>query len=206
MAKRLALVIALLFLPVLAKADSFVSVVINPVQLSLSTEFIGASFVWDTTTGALSDFSVTSTGPLNFSFSNVPTFELVQNQMIKELDFHSALNNETVRLEYVDDFYHLYTQLVFGGNPPPILSSTPGTYFTYIEAEGLLTGFDIANQVGTATVTSLGDGDHDGDDPISAPEPGSLLNLVIGLGGLVLACVIGGRRRVTNHSTVLANF
>ena len=127
MAKRLALVIALLFLPVLAKADSFVSVVINPVQLSLSTEFIGASFVWDTTTGALSDFSVTSTGPLNFSFSNVPTFELVQNQMIKELDFHSALNNETVRLEYVDDFYHLYTQLVFGGNPPPILSSTPGT-------------------------------------------------------------------------------
>jgi hypothetical protein len=69
-----------------------------------------------------------------------------------------------------------------------------------------LTGFDIANQVGTATVTSLGDGDHDGDDPISAPEPGSLLNLVIGLGGLVLAGVVGGRRRVISHSTVLANF
>jgi PEP-CTERM motif len=187
MAKRLALVIAVLFLPALAKADSFVSVVINPVQLSLSGEYLGASFVWDTTTQALSDFSVTSTGPLNFAFSNTPTVEWVQNQTIMELVFHSSLNNETVRLEYFDDFYHLYASIVFGSNPPPILSSTPGTYFTYVEAEGFLTGFDIANQVGSATVTSLGDGDHDGDDPVSAPEPGSLLMLGAGIASVALA-------------------
>ncbi len=187
MAKRLALVIAVLFLPSLAKADSFVSVVINPVQLSLSGEYLGASFVWDTTTQALSDFSVTSTGPLNFAFSNIPTLEWVQNQTIMELVFHSSLNNETVRLEYFDDYYHLYTSLAFGSNPPPILSSTPGTYFTYVEAEGFWTGFDIANQVGSATVTSLGDGDHDGDDPVSAPEPGSLLMLGAGIASVALA-------------------
>src|ERR1700719_4590133 len=34
----------------------------------------------------------------------------------------------------------------------------------------------------TATVTSLGDGDHDGDDPVSTPEPSSLISLSAGCG------------------------
>jgi hypothetical protein len=39
----------------------------------------------------------------------------------------------------------------------------------------------------TSTVTSLGDGDHDGDDPVSTPEPSSLISLLAGLAAMTLA-------------------
>jgi len=188
MLKRLAFIVAILFLPALARADSFVSVVLSPIQLGGNpADTMGAAFIWDTTTAQLSDFTVTTTGP---DFSFVPAGYAVQGQSIKELDFFSAKNNELFRLEYVDDYFHLYYSLVFGNNPPPILSSTPGTYFTYNEAEGFLTGFDINNQVGSATVTSLGGGDHDGDDPVSTPEPGSLLLLGLGITALAAATYV----------------
>jgi len=39
----------------------------------------------------------------------------------------------------------------------------------------------------TATVTSLGDGDHDGDDLVSTPEPSSLISLLAGLATMAFA-------------------
>jgi hypothetical protein len=199
MAKRLTLIALLFFIPALAKADSYVSVTLSAVNVNvLSPDTIGASFIWDTTTAQLSDFTVTSTGP-DFSFA--PSGYTVQGQVIKEVDFFSTKNNQRFRLEYVDDFFHA----VYEGRTAPVLSSAPGTYVTFNEAEGFLTGFDIGWEFGTATVTSLGNSDHDGDDPVSAAEPASLLNLAVGLGGLGLTCLIGGRRRITGYSAATAN-
>jgi len=181
-------VIAVLFLvPTLVRADSYVSVVLNPVNVnSNSPDTIAASFVWDTTTARLSDFTVTSTGP-DFSFA--PVGYTVQGQAIEEVDFFSTKNNQRFRLEYVDDFFHAVYQ--FG--TAPVLSSTPGTYVTFNEAEGFITGFDIGWEFGTATVTSLGNSDHDGDDPISTPEPGSLRLLGVGTSALALAFSLRNR-------------
>jgi hypothetical protein len=39
-------------------------------------------------------------------------------------------------------------------------------------------------------VTSLGDGDHDGDDPVSTPEPSSLTSLLAGLAALALVIYV----------------
>jgi hypothetical protein len=72
---------------------------------------------------------------------------------------------------------------------------TPGTYFTELNFKCDLAScvaiddlhhsvFDTA--IVTSFVTSLGDGDHDGDDPVGAPEPGTLVLVSAGLLGLVL--------------------
>jgi hypothetical protein len=52
MLKRLAFIVAMLFIPALAKADSFLSVVITSDNLGMQLpgENITDSFVWDTTT------------------------------------------------------------------------------------------------------------------------------------------------------------
>jgi hypothetical protein len=63
MAKHLALIVAMLFIPVLAKADSFVSVVMNPQVFDVNGgETVGATFIWDTTTDTLSNITLTATG------------------------------------------------------------------------------------------------------------------------------------------------
>jgi hypothetical protein len=66
MLKRLALLGLLLLIPTLASADNYVSVVMDPFTFELqfragdATEVLGASYVWDTTTGGLSDFSLSA--------------------------------------------------------------------------------------------------------------------------------------------------
>lgn len=70
MLKRLAFIVAMLFIPALAKADSFVSVVITSDNLGvqLPGEDISVTFVWDTISGILSDFnlSMPSNAPSTF--------------------------------------------------------------------------------------------------------------------------------------------
>jgi hypothetical protein len=63
MAKHLALIVAMLFIPALAKADSFVSVNMLPEVFHVAgEETVGATFIWDTTTNQLSDITLTATG------------------------------------------------------------------------------------------------------------------------------------------------
>lgn len=61
-------VIILLFAASAARADSFVQVVLEPATFpnvdTMGDETIGASFVWQTTTQVLSDFTVTANGPI----------------------------------------------------------------------------------------------------------------------------------------------
>jgi len=74
----------------------------------------------------------------------------------------------------------------------PFLTSTPGIYLTdlfltcpkcAVHGVGSIDG----NGPGRAIVTSLGDGDHDGDDPVSTPEPSSLVSLLAGLATMAFA-------------------
>jgi len=51
MLKRLALIVAILFIPALAKADSFLSVVMEPEVFHVAgDETVGVTFTWDITT------------------------------------------------------------------------------------------------------------------------------------------------------------
>lgn len=191
MAKRLALIVAMLFIPALAKADSFVQVVLNPASPlpdnGASGIIASASFEWDTTTNVLSDFTVHVTGPWT-AFSNNASWAMNNDPQhagpsaISFVTFTDVKDGETFSLDYHDDYYDA---IFLGGGHLP-LTSTPGTYETFLALEGTWTGNGWRN-FGTATVTSLGDGDHDGDDPVSTPEPGSLLMLLAGLAALALA-------------------
>lgn len=211
MAKRLALLALLFFIPALAKADSFVSVSLNPVEFwsanatnvppqFIGPEIVGVTFVWDTTTSVISDIAITSTGAFHASPSNPTT--------LTDFTGHGMGSGNLLVLGLVTDFGGTATyQLNYGfhgGLVGEQLGSTPGTYPTDLGLFcGCLMGDNFA--IGTATVTSLGDGDRDGDDPVSSPEPGSLLNLVVGLGVLGLTCLIGGKRHMADHSAVTAS-
>src|ERR1700730_16359217 len=76
MAKRLALVLALLFLPALAMADTIDTVSLAPTTFNLGPllnpnsmtpppmfETVSLSFTWDITTNVLSNMVLTATGP-----------------------------------------------------------------------------------------------------------------------------------------------
>jgi hypothetical protein len=80
--KRVLIILVLCLIPALARADSFVQVVMNPTilpevldtnsaiplpggggfTLTGYTESLGATFTWDTTTNLLSDIKYTATG------------------------------------------------------------------------------------------------------------------------------------------------
>jgi hypothetical protein len=185
MLKRLALIIAMLLIPALAKADSYVAVALSPAVFEVGDQgqgqIISMTFTWDTTSQVIFDVTMTGTGiwqgveqlpsaagfnPSVWSFSN------------KEGDIY--------QIDYLDHNLPASTRL----------SSTPGTYLldlfyfcsqcsnAFSQDEGSV---GLNGGLPTATVTSLGDGDHDGDDPISTPEPGSLVLLDVGVAALALA-------------------
>ena len=188
MLKRLALIVAILCIPTLAKADSFVSVTIFPEVFHVAgDETVGATFVWDTTTNILSDITVTAAGP----------FWQGVDHIISVDRFGGGVSGGTLYLGNFDfqtaagDIY----QLNYGNHGEtftPFITDVPGTYLAdlWLECPQCAThgsGSIYGDGPGTAIVTSLGDGDHDADDPVSTPEPSSLVTLLAGLAAMSLA-------------------
>ena len=186
MLKRLALIIAILLIPALAKADSYVAVVLSPAVFEVGDQgqgqVISMTFTWDTTSQVITDVTMTGTGiwqgveqlPSAAGFTPSPVWSFTN----KEGDIY--------QIDYLDHNFPASTRL----------SSTPGTYLLdlfyfcsqcspeFSQDEGSV---GLNGGLPTATVTSLGDGDHDGDDPVSTPEPSSLISLLAGLVTLTLA-------------------
>jgi hypothetical protein len=191
MLKRLALIVAMLFIPGLAKADSFVSVVITSDNLGIQLpgEDIRVSFVWDTSTGILSDFnlSMPSTAPVHLSaLPSGTTVQLTQTQLFNSKNeiFNIPLAGDAGASWVLDENDHENDNGIL---PVPGTRAALETLFQCTNCDGPQhTGSLFIFNDATATVTSLGDGDHDGDDPVSAPEPSSLISLLAGLAAMSL--------------------
>jgi hypothetical protein len=153
----------------IAQADT-VNVVFNPAGFGFDSagsnpfETIGLSFTWDTTTQTLSNFVLTSEGPVT-GFSSTPTAVLFNGSEIDLLNFSNG-KGDIFQLDYG-----------FHGLVQPRLSSTPGTYplDLNLECHGdprVCTG-TFTNVFDTATVTAA----------VSTPEPGTLALVGVGLVG-----------------------
>ena len=126
--KRVFIILVLCSIPALAKADSFVQVVMNPSVLvgAGPGEIGGASFVWDTTTNVLSDFNVSVTGPFS-AFSNNASWAM-NGSNVAFVSFPDVKDGETFSLDYFDDYY----RAIFLGSSKVPISSAPGTYDTFV--------------------------------------------------------------------------
>jgi hypothetical protein len=186
MAKRLALIVAMLFIPALARADNIVTVAMNPVEFwssngsrstrqILGPEIVAVTFTWNNTTGVLSNIIVAATGPFQNSPNNPTTLTGFQGPTISFLQFaltSPSFGGASYQLNYGDH-----------GNLIPPIGITPGTYRTDLNVfcGDCLGGFNFA--IGTATVTA-----------VSTPEPNTLILLAAGLAALALAIYARGNR------------
>lgn len=192
MLKRLAFIVAMLFIPALAKADSFVSVVITSDNLGvqLPGEDISVTFVWDTTSGILSDFNLSMPSNTPVHLSALPsgtTLQLGQNSPFNSKNeiFNIPLAGDAGASWALDENDHENDNGIL---PVPGTYAALETLFQCTNCDGpqRTASLFIFNDA-TATVTSLGDGDHDADDPVSTPEPSSLDSLLAGLAATTLA-------------------
>ena len=169
-------------------ADSFVSVVMNPVTFDLSVnkvdapETVSATFLWDTTTNVLSDFTLSTNGPFT-GFPPTPTVSFSNGGIDPQGQFTQfgieslMWNNGTVsfQLNYANH-----------GNLVPLLGSAPGMYLTDMEflCSSSCTGSGELFVTGTATVSAVG-----------APEPSSLLLVGAGFVSLLTILTTPGLKR-----------
>jgi hypothetical protein len=184
MLKRLALIVAVLFIPALAKADSYVDVTLQQRTVtglfyapqSVGSETIGATFLWDISTNDVSDIDVTASGVLGTNWTGV----LLHGNSPTQIFFSNTAGDNVVWSSSTD----LYTPF----SQDQVFSSTPGVYTL-----GLLE-FDCATCVAmktghllpeTAIVTA-----------VSAPEPNTLM--LVGIGIIALALMIHSMRRFLN--------
>jgi len=124
MTKRFILIVAMLFLPALAKADSFVDVTLEPrtfTGLCLSvtvcgSETIGATFLWDTTTNVFSDINVTASGILGTDWTDAQVTAPGRTRIF----FGNAAGDNVVWSASTDLYPPVSQDQVF--------SSTPGVY------------------------------------------------------------------------------
>jgi hypothetical protein len=148
-------------------------------------ETVGATFIWDTTNGTLSNVTLTATGTYWQGTDSATVYGGgITGTSLGIVDLRNAAGDD-LQLNYGDHDFTI----------KPEITSVPGTYLTDLYFMCLQCAFgDYAHnpggidpaEIGTATVTSLGDGDHDGDDPVSTPEPNTLILLCAGIGALAL--------------------
>ena len=204
-------IIALLSLiPALARADNIVAVSLNPQDYgmqvgrtgqNLGDEIVAVTFTWDTTTEVLSNIVIAASGP--FQGVQIPgTINLNSNNLGDALWYsfgtlghipglaigtlHFTLTYPSSPSSYIS--YTLDYSLHGFPGVTQALPSTPGTYYAdeNLDCVSVCYVGDENSTFATATVTSLGDGDHDGDDPVSTPEPNTLILLCAGIGALAL--------------------
>jgi hypothetical protein len=159
MVRHIALLIVLAVVPSFAKADSFVSVQIEPTRFEGSQlETVTGSFFWDTTTQVLSNITITESGGYGNGSVTEPDVALGQD-FIGRLSFPNSLpSGDVVAFDSSDH-----------GSP---LFSTPGTQpadLVFVPCCIFDGTFDLV-ALGKAVVT-----------PIPAPEPSSMNLLLIGL-------------------------
>jgi hypothetical protein len=187
--KHAFIIACLFFFPALTRADSFVSVVIvsDNLGIQLPGEDTSASFVWDTTTNILSDFnlSMPSTAPVHlFALPSGTTVQLTGTEIF----------NLGLAVGPDGAFWALSESDVADTNG---IFSTPGTrgaletLFQCANCDGpQRTGSLFIFNQATSTVTSLGNSDRDGDDPVATPEPNTLVLLGAGITALALTITL----------------
>jgi hypothetical protein len=187
MDKRLAIVVALLFLPALAKADIIDTVSLAPTTFNLGPLFdpnamtppviletVSLSFTWDTTANVLSNIVLTAIGPGGV-LPNTP--ETIFTPFGIDL------------LNFVGPTSIFQISNEGSGSGTVIQSDRLGTYIVPVFFDIKDSGHEVSD--GVITVSR-----------VAAPEPGSLLQLLIGLGavGLVLGCIASPKRLLTSFA------
>jgi hypothetical protein len=174
MAKRLALILAMLFLPALAKADTIDMVSLAPTAFNVGRllepnattpptifETVSLSFTWDINTNVLSNVVLTATGPGGM-LPNTPE-ALFTPFGIDLLNFVGPTSIFQISIEGA-------------GSGTVIASDRLGTYI--IPAFFVING---GHEVSDGIVTV---------SRVAAPEPGSLLQLLIALGTFGLGALV----------------